>query len=233
MLVLSGVSISASITGFENPTLPFLEKTICLNSLLSTSPSSTRIAFAPNNLLSRGIASGDWLIVNSALTPAYGDVLYAMSYGTVGIITYEYLQSSVTEVSDVNVVGVVQQSVHFYRGSPEIPDHDTLKDLNLHSLMVSKEYSTVLAKASGNSMVPHVWDGDLMLIERHLDRKDGDVCVLALNGELVLKRIDLLKGVLSSDNPKFAPHVVCSSDRISHEGVVNKVIRLHRLPCTA
>jgi len=233
LLVLSDVSVSASITGFENPTLPFLEKTICLNSLLVASPSSTRIALAPNNLLSRGIAIGDWLVVNSALTPTCGDVLYAMSYDTFGIVTYEHLQSNANHESEVNIIGVVQQSIHFYRGSPTPPDHDSLRDLDLHRLMVTQEFSTVLAKASGNSMVPHVWDGDLMLIERHLDREQGDVCVLALNGDLVLKRVDMLKRILVSDNPKFTPHIIRPSDRISHEGVVNKVIRLHRLPCSA
>jgi len=231
MLQISESTISASITGFENPTLPFLDKTLSLNDLLMPSPSCTHIVSAPNNVRSRGIDKGDWLIVNASLKPQHGDCLYAVSDDTYGVTTYERLMSSGAEGSNIHLVGIIQQSIHFYRSAPEVPEYTSLSDTTIHSMLVEKEHTTVLAKASGESMMPYVYDGDLMLIERHHKWQDNDVCVVALNGDLVLKRVNSKLGQLSSDNPRFAPYNLSASDNISIEGTVNKVIRLHRQPC--
>ncbi|MDK9790110.1 S24 family peptidase [Vibrio sp. D431a] len=233
MKYLSDSLISASITGFENPTLPFLEKTINLDELFISSPSSTHIIPSPNHIQSRGISKGDLLIVNARLTPTTGDIIYAVADGTYGVTTFERLASATTKHDHVFVVGVVQQSVHFFREAHNTSRSISLRDTNLHGLLVEKEHTTVLAKASGDSMLPYVHSGDLMLIERHLNMEEDDVCVIALNGDLVLKRVNRQKRLLSSDNPKYPPHRITNSDNISIEGVVVKIIKIFRSPCFA
>lgn len=229
MLILQH-SVSASITGFENPCAPYLDNTLNLQTLLIGSPSSTRIVPAPNNLLSQGVAKGDWLIVNAGLSPLRSDVLLARSFGDEGVVTFEHLHR-LGDHEDVQILGVVQQSIHFYPGPRPILSHDSLLEFDLHKTLFEVEYATLLASASGDSMKPHIWDGDMMIIERHIQPQDHDVAVLGLNGDLVLKRLDMSRRQLLSDNPCYAPHHLTSSDRLSSEGTVRKVIRLHRPPC--
>ncbi|CAH7419591.1 Error-prone repair protein UmuD [Vibrio chagasii] len=232
MLYLDVALISASITGFENPTIPYLDKTICLDEILVHSPSSMRVVNSPNRLISRGIQKGDWLIINSSLIPSGDDVILVSIDDTWGVSNLHQVEK-IADGREVNVVGVVQQSVHFYRNAPTVPEHETLKDISLHRTLVELEYATVLTKASGESMLPFVRSGDLLIVERHLNRETDDVCVFALNGDLVLKRYNPLTGALTSDNPTFMPTRLNSCDQISHEGVVNKVIQMHRLICSA
>lgn len=221
--------VSASITGFENPTTQYLDKVISLDEVLIHNPSSTSIYAAPNSVYARGVAKGDWLVVNRALSPKHQDLLLVMVDGVLGVATLSYISHLKSGCDNIEVVGVVQQSVHFYRGAQTAPDHETLSDTTLHELLVEQDYSTVLARASGDSMMPHTQDRDLMIIERHLDYREGDVCVVAYNGSLVLKRVSKLGGTLSSDNPKFQTVSLQYGDRVSIEGVVNKVVRMHRV----
>jgi len=228
MEILEDINIACTISGFENPTLPFLEKSLNLDEIFVANPSSTRIIAAPNQVLSRGVDKGDWLLVNSSLAPKQSDLLYAMSNGECGLVTYETAMRASERSDCIEIVGVVQQSIHFYRGAEDIPEHSNLNDVTLHELLVEKEHATIIARATGESMLPYVHTNDFMLIERHLDYRHYDVCVVALNGDLVLKRLNLAARSLQSDNPSFKPHFIQQSDRITIEGVCNKVFRLHR-----
>jgi len=230
MLYLENLNISAGISSFENPTLPFLEKALNLDDILVGSPSSTQLIASPNRLISEGIDKDDWLIVNAALTPAPGDVLYASVDNIFGIATFEMISDiSVKRQEECIVIGVVQQSVHFFRTTPDCSGYGSFSQFSLHETLVESEHSTVLAKASGNSMLPFIHNGDLLLIERHLNYKNGDVVIVALDGDLIVKRIDLMNRQFLSDNYRHYPAQRFDKfSRMSMEGVLNKVIRLHR-----
>jgi SOS-response transcriptional repressor LexA len=230
MQFLSFTTISASISGFESPTAPYMERSINLDELLIPNPSSTFIHPAPNGLFKQGIAKRDWLIVNASLQPFPTDVVLACVDGQYGISTFQYLTDAqrIHGYGEIELAGVVQQSVHFFRKPLELHDDVRLTDASIHQLLVEKEHSTILAKSSGESMMPYIQTGDLMLLERHLNYQDGDVAVIALNGDLVVKRLDLTQGRYTSDNPAFKSVPFSREDRATVESVIHKTIRVFR-----
>lgn len=89
-------------------------------------------------------------------------------------------------------------------GFPSPADNFLEDDICLDDL-VKHPAATFLVRVSGQSMVPTVWDKDLLLVDRSLEPEDGDVLVVALGGELVVKRLRLMPGgsELVSDNPAY------------------------------
>lgn len=60
----------------------------------------------------------------------------------------------------------------------------------------------------GDSMYPHFWSGDLLLVEPAERAKDGTVVVVKVNGESTVKRIFKRKKggfILNGNNPNFPP----------------------------
>ncbi|QFT13325.1 S24 family peptidase [Vibrio sp. THAF190c] len=228
-------TVSASITGFENPTLQFRDQALNLNELFVYSPSSQRIIHSPSNELSLGIAEGDWLLVDSSRQPLLSDVVLMLSHDESYLVKWENLRNSSTfsasDFEEIIMVGVVTMSIHHYRHPVLLPEHESMICLDLHKLLVEQEHSTVICKADGESMRPFVHSGDLLLLERHLKPNENDVCILALNNDIVCKRVHLRSRCLSSDNPKFYDYQVSDSDYLRLHGVVRYSLRLHRPIC--
>lgn len=74
-----------------------------------------------------------------------------------------------------------------------------------------------------------IFDGDILIIDRSLSPKDGDVILTLLDGELIVKRLIYRnnKPELHSDNPDYLPVKLDSEQEITVWGVVTEVI--HRL----
>ncbi|MBC8122133.1 MAG: LexA family transcriptional regulator [Gemmatimonadaceae bacterium] len=89
-------------------------------------------------------------------------------------------------------------------GFPSPADNFLEDEVALDDL-VEHPAATFLVRVSGLSMAPTVWDRDLLLVDRALEPKDGDVLVVALGGELVVKRLQLALGCaqLVSDNSAY------------------------------
>jgi DNA polymerase V len=82
-----------------------------------------------------------------------------------------------------------------------------------------------------------IFDGDLLLVDRAEDVKNGDVIVANLNGLFVCKLLDKHNAQLLSASPKYPAVQLRQSDEFQLEGVVTRSIRLHRsskelLACT-
>jgi DNA polymerase V len=100
---------------------------------------------------------------------------------------------------------------------------------NLDDLLIEHPSSTFLATASGDSMQNvGIFDGDLLVIDRHVKEKQGDIVVAVLNGEFVCKIIDIERRLLISANPNMRPVRISELDTFSLEGVVIRSIRCHR-----
>ncbi|MGR5159727.1 S24 family peptidase [Vibrio owensii] len=105
-----------------------------------------------------------------------------------------------------------------------------MTEISLHELLVDteNEHSTFFAKAQGVSMQPHMFDGDIAILERHLNLQHDAVALLSLdNGKLICRRYDRENMLLLADNRKFTPIEIVGHS-LSCEGVIGKVIRLHR-----
>ena len=71
------------------------------------------------------------------------------------------------------------------------PATDYLEDeINLNEELISNKASTFLIRVSGYSMVEdHIYDGDVLIVDKSLNVKHNSVAVLNYQGQLVVKKI--------------------------------------------
>ena len=105
-------------------------------------------------------------------------------------------------------------------------DYEPAKDLN--QLLIKNPSATFYGRATGQSMKDAGVDpGDLLMIDKSLEYKNGALAVCFLNGEFTLKRIkrDNNKLWLMPANPEFQPIEVNEEDEFAVWGIVNWVIK--------
>ncbi|OEE47974.1 DNA polymerase V [Enterovibrio norvegicus] len=101
--------------------------------------------------------------------------------------------------------------------------------LSLDELLVEHPSSTFIGKASGESMQGvGIFDGDILVVDRHVTARDGDVIVANLNGEFICKLLDVPRRLLLSANDKYSSVAITKHDTFTIEGVVIRSIRCHR-----
>ncbi|MFQ5570971.1 MAG: LexA family protein [Rhodothermales bacterium] len=82
-------------------------------------------------------------------------------------------------------------------GFPSPADDHLDNPLDLNDLIIARPASTFLMRVQGRSMEgAGIHDGDLVVVDRSLQAKDGDVVVAIVNGELTLKRVCRARGRL-------------------------------------
>lgn len=102
---------------------------------------------------------------------------------------------------------------------------DVAIDLN-HELIAHPQ-STFYGRVRGNSMEDaHVFDGDLLVIDKSLNPRDGDMAVCFLDGEFTLKtiRITAEEILLVPANPDYPTIHVTESDDFTIWGIVTYCI---------
>lgn len=101
--------------------------------------------------------------------------------------------------------------------------------LSLDELLIEHPSATFIGQAAGDSMEgAGIFDGDILIVDRHVALENGDIVVANINGEFVCKLIDTKHRLLLSSNEKYQPVAVSSFDSFSVEGVVIRSIRCHR-----
>lgn len=101
--------------------------------------------------------------------------------------------------------------------------------LSLDELLVEHPSATFIGRASGESMQGvGIFDGDILIVDRHVTTRDGDVIVANFNGEFVCKLLDVSRRLLLSANDTYASVQITKHDTFSIEGVVIRSIRCHR-----
>ncbi len=103
--------------------------------------------------------------------------------------------------------------------------------IDLNHELVSNPQSTFYGRVRGNSMKDaQVFDGDILVIDKALEPKDGDMAVCFLDGEFTLKyvRIQTDEIYLVPANEAYEPIRVLPEDNFIIWGVVTYCI--HR--CT-
>jgi len=62
--------------------------------------------------------------------------------------------------------------------------------LDLNELLVKRPAATYFVRVEGDSMVGKgIYDGDLLVVDRSLDPKDGDVVIANVDGEFTVKTL--------------------------------------------
>lgn len=101
-------------------------------------------------------------------------------------------------------------------------------DLNQHC--VSHPAATFYVKASGHSMVEEgINDGDMLVIDRAITARHGDIVLACLDGEFTVKKLQVQPvPALLPGNPDFPPIYPQEGQELDIFGVVTFVLRKTR-----
>ena len=98
-------------------------------------------------------------------------------------------------------------------------------DLNTH--LVKHPTATFFVKASGDSMVgAGIHDGDILVVDRSLEPRQGRVVIAAIDGQLTVKRLKIKgpKTFLVPENKKFRSIELNENNDVKIWGIVTSVI---------
>jgi SOS regulatory protein LexA len=102
----------------------------------------------------------------------------------------------------VRLLGLVQA------GFPSPAEEETVDLMSLDEYLISNPQATFLLKVSGDSMIDAgIHPGDLVLIQKGLTPKHGDVVVACVDNQWTLKYFEKQKGriILRAANKKYPP----------------------------
>ena len=103
-----------------------------------------------------------------------------------------------------------------------ISDDFIEKYQSLDELLVKNKFSTFFFEAAGDSMVPTIFPGQILIVDRSKTDFHQKVCVINFEDKMICKRV-LLKDngiILKSDNPKYKDIYVENNELVSIWGVV-------------
>lgn len=98
-------------------------------------------------------------------------------------------------------------------------------DLNRH--LIRHPAATFFVRVTGDSMIgAGIHSGDLLIVDRAIEPADGRVVVVALDGELTVKRLSMRDGhvMLLPENERYAPITITPEHQFEIWGVVTNVI---------
>ena len=116
-------------------------------------------------------------------------------------------------------------------GFPSPAEDFTELSISLDKHLIQNPADTFMAYANGNSMVRvGIYHGDILIIDRSLNARDGDVIIALLHGEFTVKQISIINGILFliPRNSQYASVKITSEMGFEVWGVVTFSIRRHR-----
>ncbi len=99
-------------------------------------------------------------------------------------------------------------------------------DLNEH--LIEHRDATFFLQASGDSMIgAGIQEGSLLVVDRSLEARHGDIVIAVIDNELTVKRLDKRRGRirLVAENPAYAPIELQDGQELTVWGVVTSVIQ--------
>ena len=116
-------------------------------------------------------------------------------------------------------------------GFPSPAEDFTELSISLDKHLIQNPAATFMAYANGNSMVrAGIHHGDILIIDRSLNARDGDIIIAVLHGEFTVKQLSIVKDTffLIPNNSQYSP--VKISDDMDFEiwGVVTYSINKHQ-----
>jgi DNA polymerase V len=109
-------------------------------------------------------------------------------------------------------------------------DYIDLK-IDLNKELISNPSTTFYGRVKGSSMIDAgVEDGDLLVIDKSLVPKDGDMAICFIDGEFTLKyiRIEPDAVYLMPANPAFMPIKITEENNFCIWGIVTYSIKNHK-----
>lgn len=116
------------------------------------------------------------------------------------------------------------------------PAEDCLsKPISLDTLLMARPNSSFLFKVSGDSMIPDIQDGAIIVVDKSLKATTGRIVLATLDNEFVVKRLKLEpennRALFVSSNTEYDPIVVEFDDENNWDenviwGVVTSAISI-------
>ena len=116
-------------------------------------------------------------------------------------------------------------------GFPSPAEDFTELSISLDKHLIQNSAATFMAYANGNSMLhAGIHHGDILIIDRSLNARDGDVIIALLHGEFTVKQVSIIDGLLLlvPRNPQYSSVKITSEMEFEVWGVVTSSIRKHR-----
>jgi len=114
-------------------------------------------------------------------------------------------------------------------GFPAPADDLVEKALDINDLVVENPASTFFVRVRGDSMEgAGIFSGDVLVVDKAVEPKDGKIVVAAVYGEMVVKRLKKVgeKHILFSENESYEPIEVSENDDCYVWGVVVGSVRV-------
>ncbi len=112
-------------------------------------------------------------------------------------------------------------------GFPSPADDYIEKTLDLNEYLIHHPAATFFVRVSGDSMVPLICHGDILVVDKALTPYSGSIVIAAVNGELTVKRLVEQNGstMLVPDNEAYQPIALTLDVDCTVWGVVVHIIR--------
>jgi DNA polymerase V len=144
-------------------------------------------------------------------------------------ISSKVAHKAVRELSLPHYITLIRAGATGFPSPAEDFMQDTL-DLNEH--LIKHPAATFYCRVSGDSMKDiGIMDGDILVVDRSVKHRHGQVVLAALNGELTCKVLDLRNRRLLSANDSHPPIPIGEDAELIIEGVVTTSITQHYV-CT-
>lgn len=106
------------------------------------------------------------------------------------------------------------------------------RTLDLNELCIQKPAATYFVRAQGDSMIDvGIFPGDVIVVDRSLTARHGDVVIASFNGELTVKKLELQPQTrLVAMNDHYSDIVVPEGADLEIFGVATNVIHSLRKP---
>lgn len=116
-------------------------------------------------------------------------------------------------------------------GFPSPAEDFIEKHLSLDELLIHHPIATFFVEAAGRSMVgAGIYPGDVLVVDKSLEAKDGDIVIAVLDGALTVKRLRFRPGdiALLAENPDFSPISIANEQELTIWGVVTSTIHRYK-----
>lgn len=113
-------------------------------------------------------------------------------------------------------------------GFPSPAEDYEQESLDLNAYLIKHPSATFFCRVTGDSMKDiGIMDGDILVVDRSVKHRDGQVVLAVLNGELTCKVLDLKRRRLLSANRAHPPIPLGSDTELIIEGVVTSSTTQH------